>query len=237
MKTKVNQISKNLRKKWKLDSCIPIDLDKTLAKNYPKLTIIYYPMSISTSGMSINFKNNQFIGINSHMSKGHQRFTIAHELYHLICNEGFKEELIICSYLNKDINESEKEADLFASYLILPSEGLEKFIEEENIKKWTLDDIIKLEQLYQISHKGTLTRLKHEKLITNREYLDLSHISINYESKKRGFNNDLYGPSKLQYFTTGYYISLIMKVSGRRKISPIKKEKLLSGCFRKDLIM
>lgn len=237
MKTKIKEISEDLREKWDLNSDKAIDLKETLIREYPKLTLIYYPMSMTTSGMSINFKKNQFIGINSYMSKGHQRFTVAHELYHLICNEGFKEELIICSYLNKEKNETEKEADLFASYLLLPSEGLKKFIEDRDIEKWTLDNIIQLEQNYQISHKGTLTRLKQEKLINNKEYLSFNQISINYESKRRGFNNDLYCPLKEQYYTAGYYISLIMKAADRRKISPIKKEKLLIACFREDLII
>ena len=63
------------------------------------------------------------------MSKGRQRFTLAHELYHLLFEED-KRDLIICEASNDD--DSEIEANIFASYLIMTYEGLERYAKTNN---------------------------------------------------------------------------------------------------------
>lgn len=53
------------------------------------------------------------ICINSDMNLGRQRFTLAHELYHLLIEKDFKFK--VCN--DNDSNEtSEKEANIFAFY-------------------------------------------------------------------------------------------------------------------------
>ena len=135
-KIKLNSFAVELRRDWDLNPYSPIDLFSIVLSKLPDLTILFYPMSDNTSGMCIKnidgidlnelkedessdinlASNDMVICINSNMSIGRQRFTLAHELYHLLFEED-KRNLIICETLNDD--DSEIEANIFASYLII----------------------------------------------------------------------------------------------------------------------
>ena len=79
------------------------------------------------SGICIRDGKNKIIGVNSTSTYGRQRFTIAHELYHLYFHEDF--ESVVC-FIDLEMNKSpeEKEADVFASYFLAPYEALSYFI-------------------------------------------------------------------------------------------------------------
>ncbi|WP_298534300.1 M3 family metallopeptidase, partial [uncultured Methanobrevibacter sp.] len=100
-KIKLNSLAVELRRDWDLNPYSPIDLFSIVLSKLPDLTILFYPMSDNTSGMCIKDINgidlnelkeikgsneqsskDMFICINSNMSKGRQRFTLAHELGH-----------------------------------------------------------------------------------------------------------------------------------------------------------
>src|SRR5690625_3362230 len=132
-----------MRKKLKEDSESPIDI-LALINNLKNSTLVFYPMSDRISGMCIKEGQSNIIGINSNMSYGRQRFTVAHELYHLFYEEELK--TVICQ---KDIYgqkpDSEKEADTFASYLLAPYDSLRSYIKENKLlenKEHILKDII-----------------------------------------------------------------------------------------------
>ena len=73
-----------LREKWGLNPNGSIDITSIVLSKLPNPTLLYIPFSENTSGMCINDGNIEIIGINSTMTKGKQRFTLAHELYHLL---------------------------------------------------------------------------------------------------------------------------------------------------------
>ena len=131
-KIKLNSLAVELRRDWDLNPYSPIDLFSIVLSKLPDLTILFYPMSDDTSGMCIKningidlnelketenpskdeLSDDMVICINSNMSKGRQRFTLAHELYHLLFEEN-KKDIIICEASNDD--DSEIEANIFAS--------------------------------------------------------------------------------------------------------------------------
>ena len=76
-----------LREKWGLNPNGSIDITSVVLSKLPNLTLLYIPFSKNTSGMCIKDGNIEIIGINSKMVKGRQRFTMAHELYHLLIEE------------------------------------------------------------------------------------------------------------------------------------------------------
>ena len=102
-KIKLNSLAVELRRDWDLNPYSPIDLFSIVLSKLPDLTILFYPMSDNTSGMCIKNINgidlnelkereghykeesseDMVICINSNMSKGRQRFTLAHELMHI----------------------------------------------------------------------------------------------------------------------------------------------------------
>ncbi len=156
-----------LREKWSLNSNGASDITSVVLSKLPNLTLFYIPFSQNTSGMCIKEGNIEIIGINSTMAKGRQRFTISHELYHLLIEENVGKP-IICNKHYRDT--SEKEADKFASYFLMSDEGLNQYCYMNKIDEWNLDNIISVEQYFQISHQSLLIRLLNNRLISKKEY-------------------------------------------------------------------
>lgn len=253
-KIKLNSFAVELRRDWDLNPYSPIDLFSIVLSKLPDLTILFYPMSDNTSGMCIkningidldglkenSLKDNEFcsndmvVCINSNMSKGRQRFTLAHELYHLLFEED-KRDIIICETSNDD--DSEIEANIFASYLIMTYEGLERYAKINDLSQWTLEDIIRAEQYFQISHHAMLFRLREHEFISIEECKKLRSVQIGYNARINGYSDSLYTPSSTsrKYFSLGKYIRLVEKVFNDNKISPGKRDELLLDAFRSDL--
>lgn len=190
--------------------------------------------SSTDSDFESKISSDMLIGINSNMSIGRQNFTLAHELYHLLYEEN-KNNFVICDYSSE--SESEIEANIFASYLLIPYEGLKRYAKNMNISKWSLDDVIAAEQYYQISHMALLFRLVEQNFITEEESLEFQNVKISHEARIRGFNDDLYYPSQedRKYFSLGNYVKSVGKAYSSNKISVGKKDELLLDGFRGDL--
>ena len=190
--------------------------------------------SSTDSDFESKISSDMLIGINSNMSIGRQNFTLAHELYHLLYEEN-KINFVICDYSSE--SESEIEANIFASYLLIPYEGLKRYVKNMNISKWSLDDVIAAEQYYQISHMALLFRLVEQNFITEEESLEFQNVKISHEARIRGFNDDLYYPSPedRKYFSLGNYVKSVGKAYSSNKISVGKKDELLLDGFRGDL--
>ena len=254
-KIKLNSFAVELRRDWDLNPYSPIDLFSIVLSKLPDLTILFYPMSDNTSGMCIKNINgiplddlteddslyddnpnskDTIICINSNMSKGRQRFTLAHELYHLLFEDD-KNDLIICETSNDD--DSEIEANIFASYLIMTYEGLERYAKTNNLSEWSLEEIIRAEQYFQISHHAMLFRLREHEFISLEECKKLRSVQIGYNARINGFSDKLYTPSSSseKYFSLGKYIRLVEKVFNDNKISSGKRDELLLDAFRSDL--
>ena len=191
------------------------------------------------SGICIRDKNNKIIGVNSTSTYGRQRFTIAHELYHLFFDEDFKS--IVCSKdlgINKD--SQEKEADMFASYFLAPYEALAHFIRHRLEKEkygLEINDVIRIEQYFGLSRQATLWRLIDDGYLTRKKADTMKTGIISY-ALKLGFDNKLYlpTPDEKQYITFGKYINLVEKLKDRELISTGKYEELLLDGFRGDIV-
>lgn len=224
-----------LREKWGLNPNGSIDITSVVLSKLPNLTLLYIPFSENTSGMCINDGNIKIIGINSTMTKGRQRFTLAHELYHLLIEENTGKPIICNNHLRDD---SEREADKFASYLLMSEEGLSQYCDMNNIDEWNLSNIISVEQYFQISHHALLIRLLNNRLISKKEFDEYKGKYISYEARIRGYGDELYRPSHKedQYMTLGKYINTIEYLDETNKISQSKKKELLLDGYRGDLV-
>ena len=74
----------------------------------------------------------------------------------------------VITKLGDDKSDSEKEADMFASYLLVPYDALQQYAEKKN--GWELEDVIEAEQFFQISHKAMLLRLFTENYISREKF-------------------------------------------------------------------
>ena len=237
-KIELNSEAIILRKKFGEDSNSKIDIF-SLIHNNDDLTIVFYPMSNRISGICIRDVKNKIIGINSNSTYGRQRFTIAHELYHLFFHEDFKS--IVCFTdleMNKD--PQEKEADMFASYFLAPYEALSYFIKNELGKerhKLNIEDVVKIEQNFGISRQVLLWRLVNDDYLSY-EKAETMKTGIIASARRLGYDDKLYTPTPedKQYATFGKYIKLAEKLNNKDAISQGKYEELLLNGFRSDIV-
>ena len=235
---RINYDAISIRRQMGEDSSSPIDIF-ALIGTQADLTVVYYPMRDTISGMSVKDDQFKLIAINSTLSKGRQRFTAAHELCHLYLHNEFK--TIICSRdLAGNRSELENEADLFASYFLAPYEALRNFLDikaDRKSKLITIVDIVHIEQHFGMSRQATLVRLLSEGLITEAEVSSMK-TNVILSAQKLGFSAELYKPNadgKL-YFTIGSYIKIAHDLYNSDKISIGKYEELLLDAFREDIV-
>lgn len=223
-----------LRRELGEDTFSPIDIF-TLVQSIDRLSLVFYPMGQNISGVCVKSANNTVIAINSQMSKGRQRFTLAHELYHFLDND--ERSTVLC-YKEIDLKrDKEREADQFASYFLIPPTAIRDAMRRRNIGHVQLEDVIHLEQYFQVSHHAMLVRLVQDGIITNEEASQMQQGVIK-KALSLGYNADLYRPSgnNRKYGTYGHLISSIEKAYELDLISTGKYEAVLLKAFRDDLV-
>lgn len=234
----INSDALSLRRFFGEDTYSPIDIFSMLGNN-EDLTLVFYPMSERISGICIREEENKLIAINSTMTYGRQRFSVAHELCHLFFHDDFSK--IICP---KDIDTSkeqnETEADRFASYFLAPYESLRDFIKEKLNKQkemLNINDVVRIEQHYGLSRQATLWRLINDGYI-DPDLVDSMKTGIIRSALKLGFDDKLYLPAPVekQYITLGKYIKLAEELKAKGIISIGKYEELMLSAFRTDIV-
>lgn len=188
-------IAENLAKKFRTDHGLSQSEAINLKSLLRKLSIfsMFKPLSNTAYGICLKSSSGAcFMLINSENTKGRQHYTIAHELYHLFCEENPKPH--ICSNESGGKNASEYNADAFASALLLPTEGLFQFLSEEEIKeqKPTLATIIKMEQYFSVSRSALLFRLKNLNVLSQKSFDLLNAIPVIESAKQYGYDISLY---------------------------------------------
>lgn len=223
-----------LRKRLGEDDRSPIDIFR-LAHTIDNLTLVFYPMGDNISGMCVKTLKNIIIAINSSMSYGRQRFTMAHELYHCYFDDT---DTTICPK-NIDINNViEKEANLFASFFLAPPASLSDEIKKQKSKtgKLTLSGVIELEQLFGLSRRAMLNRLTEEKELDDQQ-INSMKSNVILSATAIGYDDSLYRPTphEKQQMTYGQYIKHAGQLMERGLISEGKYEELLLEAFRFDI--
>lgn len=232
----LNSLALRTRRMWKEGSYSPIDIFAIVNRwKEKKITIVKYPMSSRISGMCTKEGQDFIICINSNTSYGRQRFTLAHELYHVLYEDNFKQ--VICEIgMNNERAASEKEADIFASYLLMPYDALFDIVNDQSILD--LEKIVEIEQYFQISHQAMLYRLASDHLIDNSLFEKFKSVKISNVAARLGYSNELYMASDKdsKYQTTGEYIRKIERLTDADVISNGKREELLLDGFRADIV-
>jgi Zn-dependent peptidase ImmA (M78 family) len=239
-KIELSYQANDLRKRFGEDLFSPIDIFAIL-QTQENLTLVFFPLSNRISGLCVRTQGgDQLVAINSNLSYGRQRFTAAHELYHLFVQKEFRN--VVCGKeIGAGKDEEEKNADVFASYFLAPNDALRSYI-EHNLKKGrerpiSLEDVVRIEQYFRMSRQATLYRLIGDGFIT-LEFANTFKGNIIASARKFGFNEELYipTPADRQYFTTGSYIELAEQLNDRELISNGKYEELLLDAYRADIV-
>lgn len=166
----------------------PINI-KTLVRKH-QITAMYRPLSVDSYGISCKSNSGKmFILINCNSTRGRQHFTVAHELYHLYFDK--KPTPHMCGVVSTI---EEKNADLFASSLLLPKEGIYAMISNEEIlsHKINLATILRIEQMFQVSRSTLLIRLKNIGIISEGQLKELQSIPVIESAREYGYDSSLY---------------------------------------------
>ena len=228
-----------LRRRLGEDSSSPVDIF-ALAQNIDSLTIVYYPMGDNLSGMCIKGQEeNCLIAINSAMTLGRQRFSLAHEFYHLFYDDSM---VSVCAKRINEGKDIERSADMFASYFLMPDAALqvlaEKLTGKHSDKELLLNDVIRIEQFFGVSHQAAVYRLMHTPYLSEDAGKAFLCEAVRSRAESLGFSSDLYRPSPegRQYMTYGHYISQAEQVLKKGLVSDGKYEEILMDAFRSDLV-
>lgn len=224
----------SVRKKLGEDSTSPIDIF-TLMYTLENVTLVKYPLGKKISGACLKNNTSTIIAINSNMSIGRQRFSLAHELYHFYFDED-----MICPITIGGGSLTEKCADQFASYLLMPSAALYEKIQEIKIienRKLTIEGVIKLEQYFGVSRQAMLFRLQEEGELSQSDAADMLKDVI-ISAAKLGYDTSLYKPTpeNENSGTYGHYIKQTANLFQSGIISIGKYEELLLDAFRDDIV-
>ena len=226
--------AQELRESLGEDANSPVDIF-SLISQIEGLTLVFYPLGKNISGMCVKDKDIKLIAINSKMSYGRQRFSLAHELYHLYYDDasGFN----VCSRILDPKSENEKCADQFASYFLAPYKSLKAAINKVNKKgSLSMQNVIALEQYFGMSHLAMLWRLVSEGYLS-QEKLDDYNYGVISAARTLGYDDKLYNPTPIEFQsrTYGHYLKQVEELRQKELVSSGKIDELLLDAFRDDI--
>lgn len=234
-KLDLNTKAQELRLLLGEDANSPIDIF-SLVSQIEGLTLVYYPLGKNISGMCVRDDKVKLIAVNSTMSYGRQRFSLAHELYHLYFDDstGFN----VCAKKLDSKSEVEKRADQFASYFIAPYGALKAMVKKICGTAFpSLQDVIALEQYFGLSHQAMLWRLLSEGYLMKPD-MDQYSLGVVSTARSLGYDDKLYRPVLVesQKRTYGYYLKQVEKLRQKDMVSSGKIDELLLDAFREDIV-
>lgn len=165
------------------------------------------------SGFSTYFEEQFIVYLNSNFTLGHERYTGAHELYHLSYNANIlKRERILLD--DKKHKEEDMKADIFASEFLMP----EDYVKEVFCKIVDVDGdsvlprhIVRMNNYFKVSYKAMLKRLIQLNLCHIDKYEELVDICSLQNSGllqsltiREGYSIDLITPSRVIYVPKEY---------------------------------
>ena len=146
----------------------PVRVDKIAEKLKAKLSFEPFEGKDDISGILYRGEKQTIIGINSTHSKARQRFTIAHEIGHLVLHDGelFVDQSVRVNFRDKRSSlaedKQEIEANKFAAELLMPKEMIRREVVKCIAKKRAATEpqlIIELARIFEVSEQAMGYRL------------------------------------------------------------------------------
>lgn len=184
------QLAIDTRMRLGLQSTEHCDVDRALVSL--GITCIKRPLQSTMSGATLKSERVRLILVNTAKSLGHQHFTVAHELFHVLHDEN----LTTAACRVEDFEGAagnERNADAFAAHLLMPQDGV---LNQLRIRGWregeiTVADVVHLEQFFSVSRRAMCWRLEDLKLIT-REQAESLCLDVIQSAKRLGKSVALY---------------------------------------------
>lgn len=146
----------------------PVKVDKIAEKLKATLSFEPFEGEDGISGILYRDEKQTVIGINSTHSKVRQRFTIAHEIGHLVLHDGdlFVDQTMRINFRDKRSslaeNQHEIEANKFAAELLMPREMIKREVMKRIAKKKVATEsqlITELARVFDVSEQAMGYRL------------------------------------------------------------------------------
>lgn len=162
------------------------------------------------SGFTTYFDESFIVFLNSLYTVGHERFSGAHELGHLILH---RDQLLKENLLTKDKG-IEHEATIFAVEFLMPSLGVEEIFHKivgVEPKSVNAKHVVRMHHYFKVSYKAMLKRLVYLNLCDIGlyeelcEYCSLANAGLLQDlTKKEGYDCSLIKKSNAQYVSKEY---------------------------------
>lgn len=199
-----------------------------ILRDRENISIIITKMIGNISGFFMRKDDDtKLIVINSSRSLGHQYFTAAHEFYHIKYDRGMSGRICPINKYDEEY-QNERDANMFASHFLMPDTALSYMIQKRTSgKNLNINDVIFLENYFQVSHKVMLIRLKNLGVIGNTEAQKMEKGIIK-KAMILGYNTDLYKNTEDKgTIIFSDYAELAKDLFDNQKISYGKYEELL----------
>lgn len=177
------------------------------------------------SGFITYYEDHFIVYLNSNFTLGHERYTGAHELYHIIYNEDIlKKEKV---FIDKEkYKEEERKADVFAAEFLMPEDYVkEMFYKMVNVGPNEIQPkhVVRMHNYFKVSYKAMLKRLIQLKLCSPDKYFQLIHIAslenkekLQALTREEGYSIDLIVPSKVTYIPKEYLVYVKANYENRK---------------------
>lgn len=145
------------------------------------VTVHFEQLEDEVSGMLVVKNDERHIIVNKGHHPNRRRFTIAHELGHLMLHYKQGDEVYVDTKLvvyhrsgrNQDYShphatttpQQEREANSFASALLMPKSIVEQFVDSQGIDVFDEFDLARLAQAFDVSEQAMYIRLNTLKLV------------------------------------------------------------------------
>jgi len=227
----------HVRKRIGADNVSQVDVF-TLVCALENVTFVKYPLGHKISGACLKCNGSTVIAVNSSMSLGRQRFSLAHELHHYYYDEDTGS--IICPMDLVGRSKVERAANQFASYLLMPQAALYNEILEIKAagnRRLTVETVVKLEQYFGVSRHAMVIRLQQEGEISESE-AERMQKGVIRSAARLGYDTSLYKPTpeNENKRTYGHYIKQAVKALQCGAVSTGKYEEWLLDAFRDDIV-
>ncbi len=190
-KAKARALAIETRLRLGLQSTEYIDVYKAASTLH--ITCIKRMLESNISGATIKANNTVYmILVNSSKTLGHQNFTVAHELYHCLFDDGIQNRACIVELFSKR-PAIEQMAEMFAVHLLMPEDGILTQLMHRNKvgQKLNVSDVVNLEQYFGVSRKSMCWRLEELGLIPKQDGIQFSNDVIN-SARRLGRDITLY---------------------------------------------
>lgn len=199
---RARQLAVDTRLRLGLQSTEYCDVDRALISL--GVTCIKRPLQSTMSGATLKTERVRLILVNTAKTLGHQHFTVAHELYHVLHDEHLA--TIACRVeAFEGATNSERVADAFAAHLLMPEDAVVNQLRSRNCQGRELiaADVVHLEQYFGVSRKAMCWRLEDLKLIT-REQEDSLCRDVIRSARTYGKDIALYQPTNESALISDY---------------------------------